>query len=150
MSKTKLKIIFFGLGSVGQRHLQNISKLFSNLEIYSFKRNNNNFLIRDGKKNIKVDIFKKYKIKKISSLSKLSSINFDFGFICNPSSLHIKYAIILAKLGVNLFIEKPLSNSLKDVIKLKKIVKMKKLKCMLGFNLRYNECYKFIKKKIKQ
>ena len=53
MSKTKLKIIFFGLGSIGQRHLQNISKLFSDLEIYSFKKNNNNFLIRDGKKILK-------------------------------------------------------------------------------------------------
>lgn len=148
MNKTKLKVIFFGLGSIGQRHLQNISKLFSNLEIYSFKKNNNNFLIKDGKKNIKVDILKKYKIKKISSLSELNSINFDFGFICNPSSLHVKFALILAKLGVNLFIEKPLSNSLKDVIKLKNIIKKKKIKCMLGFNLRYNQCYNFIKKKL--
>jgi len=148
MNKTKLKVIFFGLGSIGQRHLQNISKLFSNLEIYSFKKNYNNFLIKDGKKNIKVDILKKYKIKKISSLSELNSINFDFGFICNPSSLHVKFALILAKLGVNLFIEKPLSNSLKDVIKLKNIIKKKKIKCMLGFNLRYNQCYNFIKKKL--
>jgi predicted dehydrogenase len=148
MSNKNLKIIFFGLGSIGQRHLQNISKLFSNLELYSFKKNTNNFLIKDGKKNNKIDIFKKYKIKKISSLTKLKSIKFDYAFICNPSSLHIKYAIQLAKLGINLFIEKPLSNSMKDVKKLKDIIKKKNIKCMLGFNLRYNECYKFIKKKL--
>ena len=64
---------------------------------------------------------------------------------CNPSSLHIKYAVMLAKLGINLFIEKPLSNSMKDVEK-QKIVE-KNIKCMLGFNLRYNDCYKFIKEK---
>ena len=147
--KKNLKVIFFGLGSIGQRHLQNITKLFSNLEIYSFKRNTNNFLIKDGKKNDKIDIFKKYKIKKISNLTKLKSIKFAYAFICNPSSLHIKYAIQLAKLGINLFIEKPLSNSMKDVKKLENIIKKKNIKCMLGFNLRYNDCYKFIEKKIK-
>lgn len=149
MSKKNLRIIFFGLGSIGQRHLQNISKLFSNLDLYCFKKSNNNFLIKDGKKNNKIDILKKYKVKKISSLTKLKSMNFNYAFICNPSSLHVKYAILLAKLGINLFIEKPLSNSMKDVIKLKNIIKKKNIKCMLGFSLRYNDCYKFIKKKIK-
>ena len=149
MNEKNLKIIFFGLGSIGQRHLQNITKLFSNLELYSFKKNTNNFLIKDGKKNSKIDIFKKYKIKKISSFTKLKTIKFDYAFICNPSSLHIKYAIQLAKLGINLFIEKPLSNSMKNVKKLKDIIKKKDIKCMLGFNLRYNDCYKFIEKNIK-
>tara|TARA_B100000925_G_C22001632_1_gene471605 strand:+ start:1874 stop:2890 length:1017 start_codon:yes stop_codon:yes gene_type:complete len=148
MNKNKLKIIFFGLGSIGQRHLQNISKLFSNLEIYSYKKNSNKFLIKDGKKNNDINIFKKYKIKKISNLSKLKSMYFDYAFICNPTSLHIKYAIISAKLGINLFIEKPLSNSIKDTKKLENLIKKKKIKCMVGFNLRYNDCYKFIKDKI--
>ena len=60
MSNKNLKIVFFGLGSIGQRHLQNISKLFSNLELYSFKKNTNNFLIKDGKKNNKIDILIEY------------------------------------------------------------------------------------------
>ena len=150
MSKKNLKIIFFGLGSIGQRHLQNISRLFSNLDLYCFKKNTNNFLIKNGKKNNQIDILKKYKIKKISNINKLKSIKFNYAFICNPSSLHVKYAILLAKLGINLFIEKPLSNSLKDVEKLKSIIQKKNIKCMLGFNLRYNDCYKYIEEKIKR
>ena len=149
MSKKNIKIIFFGLGSIGQRHLQNISKVISSPDLYCFKKNQNDNLIKNGKKYDKINVLKKYKVKKITNISKLKSINFDYAFICNPSSLHIKYAILLAKLGVNLFIEKPLSNSLKDVKKLERIIKKKNIKCMLGFNLRYNDCYKYIKNKLK-
>ena len=88
------------------------------------------------KKIIKIDILKKYKIKKISNINKLKSIKFNYAFICNPSSLHVKYAILLAKLGVNLFIEKPLSNSLKDVEKLKSIIQKKKYKMYVRFQLK--------------
>lgn len=144
----KINIIFFGLGSIGQRHLQNISKIYPKAKLFCFKKYKNTFEIKNGIVDRKINIIKKYNIKKIYKLSEIKKNKINYAFICNPSSLHVQYAISLAKLGVNLFIEKPLSNSMKNVNKLKKIINKKKLQCMVGFNLRYNECYKFIKKKL--
>lgn len=144
----RLNIVFFGLGSIGQRHLQNISKMYPKAKLFCFKKNKDTHEIKNGILNHQINILKKYKIKKISKFSEIKEYKINYAMICNPSSLHIKYAISLARLGLNLFIEKPLSNSLKDVNQLKKIIKEKKLKCMVGFNLRYNDCYKFIKKKL--
>ena len=44
----------------------------------------------------------------------------DLGFITNETSLHIPTAIKLANQGMDLFIEKPLSDSMKNIKKLKK------------------------------
>ena len=38
-----MNIIFFGLGSIGQRHLQNIVKLYPKFKLYCYKKNNNTF-----------------------------------------------------------------------------------------------------------
>ena len=143
-----MKIIFFGLGSIGQRHLQNVVKLYPEAKIYCYKQSKNTFLIKNGKKFNKVNILKKYNITQIKSLIEIKKIKFNYAFITNPSSMHLKYAIFLAKLGINIFIEKPLSNSTSNVNKLKKIFKEKRNKCMVGFNLRFNDCYKYIKKKL--
>jgi len=60
----------------------------------------------------------------------------------------IDVALKLAKEGINLFIEKPLSNNLKNIQKLSKIVKRKKLTTMIGCNLRFHPCLKKIKQLI--
>ena len=45
-------------------------------------------------------------------------------------------AIECAKKGCHLFIEKPLSNSLKNFERLEKIALRKKIKVMVGYNMR--------------
>jgi predicted dehydrogenase len=56
----------------------------------------------------------------------------------------------LAEEGLDLFLEKPLSNSLKDVEKLRAIVKKNKLITQMGCNLRFHPCIKKIKSLIEQ
>jgi len=68
--------------------------------------------------------------------------------ITNNTSEHIDIALKLAKEGIDLFIEKPLSNNLKNIEKLSKIVKAKKLTTMIGCNLRFHPCIKKIKQLI--
>ena len=51
----------------------------------------------------------------------------DIGFITNETSYHVETSIKLAKAGMDLFIEKPLSNSKSGIKTLDKIVKQKKL-----------------------
>ena len=56
----------------------------------------------------------------------------------------------LAQAGLDLFIEKPLSNSIRLVSDLVKITKNKKLITLMGCNLRFHDCIKKIKSLIEQ
>ena len=71
-------------------------------------------------------------------------MNFYSIFICNPSNMHTSY--YMQKKKSNIFIEKPLSNSLDNVEKFKRIVKYNKINCAVGFHThRYHPFLKKIK-----
>ena len=74
----------------------------------------------------------------------------DFAVITNETAYHITSALKIAKKGIDLFIEKPLSNSTKNIKTLEKIVKEKKIITQMGFNLRFHECIKKINQLVKQ
>ena len=63
----------------------------------------------------------------------------DAALICTPSSMHVKPAIFLAKRRVSLFIEKPLSDGLKDVSALKDLRDRHSLVVMMGHSFVFEE-----------
>jgi len=135
-----LKVLFIGLGGIGQRHLRNlISIKGKNIEIFALrtiKQNaevSNTLSLEKGS-----NIEKKYNIKKINRLNEIKFLKPDLTFICNPSSHHIKSALVAASYGSHVFIEKPLSNSLNGIKKLKKIIKKNKKHIYIGYQLRFN------------
>ena len=132
-------VVFLGLGSIGQRHFRNLKKIDKKLNFFCIrKKNKAPWLNNENKiKNTKLNT-KKIGIKNIN-YKDIKKYKIDTAFITNPTSLHIKNAIRLAKLDVDLFIEKPLSNNLRRVIELKNLIKKKKLKCEIGFQTRYDE-----------
>ena len=142
-----MKILFIGLGAIGQRHLRNIINLnIKNLEIYAYRNKKLKGEISNSLSYSKnIDIEKKYNIKIIKTLKELQRFKPTAAYICTPSSHHIKYALILAKNNVHLFIEKPLSNNLLGVKTLKEICKKNKILCYVGFQLRFNPVIKKIK-----
>ena len=128
-----MKVLVVGYGSIGKRHIENLSK-FRNIEILvCTKRKEDSFL---KKRNCKIFNSIEFSLKE----------NPDVALITNESSYHISTCIKLAKNNVDLFIEKPLSNSMKGVNTLTKIVKKKKLITQMGFPLRFHPCIKEIKK----
>ena len=70
----KIKILFCGLGSAGQRHLRILKKNFSHLglDIYCFRKTNRNIIIKDNLKIFKVKSVKDY--YNLKSLDKKISI----------------------------------------------------------------------------
>ena len=55
----KLKILFFGLGSIGQRHLINLHRILgSRADFYALRKTRNKYIIKSSKKS-SVDIEKK-------------------------------------------------------------------------------------------
>ena len=130
------KILVVGYGSIGKRHVENLLSI-SNLEVIVCTKRND---VGKLKKHVKV----------YNTIKQCLNEKPDIGIIANETSLHIPTAIKLAKAGLDLFLEKPLSNSLKDVEKLRAIVKRKKLITQMGCNMRFHPCIKKIKNMIEQ
>ena len=103
-----MKILVVGYGSIGKRHVTNLLGNTKAEIIICTKRKNLKF----SGKNVKV----------INSLDKALKENPTIGFITNETAYHISTAIKLARAGLDLFIEKPLSNSTKGIKILEKIV----------------------------
>lgn len=131
-----MKIMVFGLGSIGKRHARLLKEKF-NHEIYAFE------IDKNKKKN-------KLGIKVVYNWSDVKKIKPELAFITNPTFLHIKTAIKCAQLGMNLFIEKPLSNNKKGINKLNKIVKSKELKTYVAYCLRFHPVISWLKKYLKK
>ncbi|RXJ89455.1 hypothetical protein CRV01_08235 [Arcobacter sp. CECT 8983] len=141
-----MKALFVGLGSIGQRHLQNLKALYPNdFEIYQLKHSNNNLYIKDGEAREVENLAKFYEIKELTDLNSALQIEPDIVFITNPSSCHLDTAITFAEIGANLFIEKPLSNNYDKVEYLKQIIKDKNLICMIGYQTRFHPLIKKLK-----
>ena len=127
-----MKALVVGYGSIGKRHIQNLSK-FKNMEILVVtKRKNDTFL-------------KKYNCKIFSTIQKSLDERPNFAIVCTETSTHIKYSNLLAKHGIHLLIEKPLSNSIIGVNSLLKESRKQKLTTLIGCNLRFHPCIKKIK-----
>ena len=101
--------------------------------------------------NRKYDSFLKNKKCKIfNSLDDCIKEKPDIAFITNITNLHVKTAIKLVNANIHIFIEKPLSNSTKDIKLLLDIVKKRKIITMMGCVLRFNPGIKKIKKIISE
>ncbi|MCK6604148.1 MAG: Gfo/Idh/MocA family oxidoreductase [Ignavibacteriaceae bacterium] len=75
--------------------------------------------------------------------------NIDFAIISNPTRYHVQTAYELAKLNIPLFIEKPVSDSVHDAIKLCELIQEKKIITYIACNLRFHPGVKFLHNEIK-
>ncbi|MBI2625295.1 MAG: Gfo/Idh/MocA family oxidoreductase [Candidatus Nealsonbacteria bacterium] len=123
------KILIIGFGSIGQRHYGNLLKLgYKNVFVYDI----------DPRKIPR-------RVKKINSLSVKELGDFKISFVCNPTSLHIKTALLAAKAKNHLFIEKPLSSNLKGAKELVALCRKNELITMVACNLRFDPCLQRLK-----
>ncbi|MFW9947293.1 MAG: Gfo/Idh/MocA family protein [Candidatus Odinarchaeota archaeon] len=129
------KILFFGLGSIGTRHLALLKKNY-NYEIYAYRTNK--------------DIPNKNVIN-IYDLDDALQSNPDIVFITNPTYLHIKTALSCLKAGMkNFFIEKPLSHSLEKLDIFEEEVKKSGALVYVGYVMRHHPMIKYLKKLIEE
>lgn len=141
-----MKVLFVGLGGVGQRHLRNIVEIMgSAVTIYAYRVRRAGFVL-DNQLNI-VDengLERKYNIHVVESLEHAWNIGVQCVFICNPSSLHMDVMLQAAERGCNIFVEKPLSNNFKDIDKLEKLLLEKKVVTFVGYQNRFHPCIKTV------
>jgi len=138
-----------GLGSIGQRHLRNIKRLYGDiaeLAAYRVRRLQKTFSddmkIRDG-----VELEKEYGIKVFSDLDAVwERYNPDIVFVTNITSKHMECATEAARAGCDIFIEKPLSDNTLCMDELIRLVDSKGIVAYMGYQNRYHPCITDVKK----
>lgn len=139
-----MKIVFVGLGGIGQRHLRNLSQLLgSELEAHAFRSRRLTQVVSD-KLDIVPDenIETKYGITVHQTWQQALGVKPDVVMICNPSSLHMEYALSCAYAGIPVFVEKPLSNNWDRVTELLAVADERGLIGCVGYQLRFHPCVK--------
>lgn len=137
-----MRILLVGLGGIGQRHTRNLRALLGrDVDIIAFRARGFSGLITptlsvDKTRNIQEE----YNIRYFGTLESALGESPDIAFVCNPSSMHVDTALQCAQAGCDLFIEKPLSNSLKDVERLIDCVNSNRRVAMVGYQFRFHPC----------
>ena len=126
-----MKVIFFGLGSIGQKYLRILSENFD-WDIFAYRTRN-----LAGVLPIKQNLW---------DWDSVDFIKPDVAIITNPTHLHIETAIRCAERGMHLLITKPLDCGLDfSLTHLKNVVTAKKLTACLAYPLRHLPVVKKLK-----
>lgn len=130
-----MKIIIFGLGSIGVRHAQILRKDFKH-ELYAFRSG------KTSKENL-------LKVPELSTWESVDRLKPEIAFITNPTSEHLSTALECAQRGMHLFIEKPLADSLDGASQLIALCHKKKLSAYVAYCLRFHPVIIKIKELLK-
>jgi len=135
-----MKVLFCGLGSIGQRHLRNLRALCGDqIEILAWRQRgggpvlNADMTVRPG-----ADLESTYGLKSFTDLDAALSEKPVAAFITNPNSLHISTALAAARAGCHLFIEKPVSDSLEGMDELAQEVDRQRLVVFVAYQFRFH------------
>lgn len=146
-----MKVLFIGLGGIGQRHLRNLQAIVGDdLEVIAYRERNfsqvitDKLVVEEG-----VDVQSRFRIEVFHDLKQALAEKPLVAFICNPTSMHIAAAKTAAEHGCHLFIEKALSDSMEGVEELIALADAKKLVCMVGYQMRFHPCLLALEKILK-
>lgn len=130
-----MKVIFFGLGSIGLRHAALLKKN-TKFGIYAFRTYKG-----QGENDLG--------IPELTSWQAVDRNRSEVAFITNPTALHISTAIKCAQRGMHLFIEKPLDNRMRNLHKLLRIVSRENITTYVAYVLRFHPVIQQLKRILK-
>lgn len=137
-----MKILFVGLGGIGQRHVRNIRRLLgSSVEIIAYRTRRQTHVVTpelnsDASRNVEQE----YSIRVFLHLEEALAAKPSVAFICNPSNMHLSAGRACIENGCDLFLEKPLSNRLDGVATLIRSAAERERVAMVGYQLRFHPC----------
>jgi len=136
-----MRVLFFGLGGVGQRHLRNLIEIEPDVSLGAVKKTSRTFEIDDKlQAHHDVDVLEKYNIEKFSSLDEAEDFKADFAVVTNPTSVHVKTALELVEKNIPVFMEKPVSDNYIGLKELLEASEKKNVPVMIGYMMRFNPC----------
>lgn len=137
-----MKVLMVGLGGIGQRHVRNMRTLYGDqVELLAYRTRKLPVVLTD-KLQVEPgsDLASKYAIQSFDSLDDALNQKPEITFICNPTSLHLQAALLAARAGSHLFIEKPLSHDLAGLDELSALVDKNQLVGYVAYQMRFHPC----------
>ena len=129
----KKKILICGVGSIGERHINNLLSLgYSDIILFRSK-------------NKKLRTIKK-KFPTFTNLSKALNEKPEVAIVSNPTHLHLRTLMKCVQSKCHVFIEKPISQNLRGYKKIKELIIQHKRHVVVGYMMRYHPCIIQIKK----
>lgn len=123
-----MKVGIIGIGDICKKAYLPLVTLREDIELIICTRNINTLK----------DIQNKYKIKKgVSSIDLLIKENIDCAFVHSSTESHFDICKTLLSNGINVYVDKPISYTLNEVVELKNLAKEKNLILRVGFNRRF-------------
>ena len=119
------RLLVVGLGSIGSRHVRLARELAPSVQIVVLRH-------RAGQDT--QDIGADHCVTKIGEALKFRP---QAAVIANPATHHLEVALQLAKAGVHLLIEKPISSSTQGVTELIEVCRAQGVILMIGYNMRF-------------
>ena len=131
-----IKICFFGMGSIGKKHLKNLVKILNERKI--------EFKIDVVKRKKELDDEVKEYIDDVYKIDEFTPSFYDIVFIVNDTSVHIETLNLMKNYSDNFFIEKPLSLNLNGF----ELEDYKNKKIYIACPMRYSSVMDYLKKNI--
>lgn len=142
------KVLFVGLGGIGQRHLRNLKQIKGDsVKVYAYRKRNSQFVLNNKLEVIhNEELNTKYGIICVNSLDEAFQKGVDTVFICNPTSLHMEILMEAVKSGCNVFLEKPIAPDLEGIEETEQIIRKNRNIVFVGYQNRFHPCIIMAKK----
>ena len=142
-----MRILIAGLGAIGQRHARNVRTLRGDaVELFAFRSRRLRHVVTDTlAKDETRDVEAELGLRAFEDLDEALAVKPDAVFICTPSSRHLEIAQRAADAGCHLFIEKPVSNTMEGVERLRATAAARTLVAMVGSQWRFHPCVRALR-----
>lgn len=130
-----MKNIVIGTGSIGKRHIKNLLSLGEDVIAYDISETN----LSNVKEQFGISVY-----NDIDDCLKKADQGMN-AFICTPAPSHIYYAQKCADLKMDLFVEKPLADSMEGLDKLVHTINANNLVSLVGCNMRFDRGLSILK-----
>ncbi len=121
-----LRALVVGLGSIGQRHLQNLRTLFPEAQIAVWRR--------EGQLSEPIE-----NVHYVSDAQAAIEFAPQFAILANPAPMRLAAASALAAAGIHLLLEKPIADRSEGIAELLADCRKRGLVVAMGYTLRFNE-----------
>lgn len=135
----QFKILLVGTGSIGIRHLNNLSKL-----------GQEDFLVFRSQQSSTKGRFGDISVRTHFQIESALREKPDIAVIANPTSLHVPFAQVAVEGGCHLFLEKPISNRSSGVEELHAQVQQRRLIAGVGYNLRFHPALQALRERLRE
>jgi predicted dehydrogenase len=138
-----VRVLFIGLGGIGQRHVRNLRALLgADVEILAWRvRRLSRVVTPTLESDESRDVAREYGIRVLDTLQSALAEQPRLAFVCNPSSLHVSPALACLRAGCDLFLEKPVSHNLDGLAELTRAAEQGHRVVMVGYQLRFHPCF---------